>query len=99
MAAVFADFGLKNSVSMSALQHEAKEGTVDYFLHAGDISYDLFDNASEVGNEFMRVISDTFAKGHPYMVTVGNHGKQASTQSRKRLKEGRNGRGRKRRAD
>ena len=73
VAAVFADFGLVNDVSMGAMSQDAASQEVDYFLHAGDIAYDLMDNASEVGNEFMRRISDAFASTHPYMVTPGNH--------------------------
>jgi predicted phosphodiesterase len=72
-AAVFADFGLRNDVSMGHLIQDFQEGNVDYFVHAGDIAYNLMDNNSEVGNIFLRTVSDGFAKSAPYMVAPGNH--------------------------
>lgn len=72
IAAVYADFGLANDVSMKHLQDEGARGDFDYALHIGDISYDLFTNKSTVGNEFMRQVSDIY-RHKPLMVAAGNH--------------------------
>lgn len=72
IAAVYADFGLANDVSMKHLQDEGARGAFDYALHIGDISYDLFTNKSTVGNEFMRQVS-TIYQHKPLMVAAGNH--------------------------
>jgi hypothetical protein len=72
IAAVYADFGLANDVSMKHLQEEGARGAFDYALHIGDISYDLFTNKSTVGNEFMRQVSAVY-KHKPLMVAAGNH--------------------------
>ena len=68
-AAVFADFGLANDVSMGFI---TSDKDVDYMIHVGDIAYDLEDNNSTVGNEFMNIMSAQ-AQHTPYMVAVGNH--------------------------
>lgn len=72
IAAVYADFGLANDVSMAHLKDEGKRGAFDYALHIGDISYDLFTNKSTVGNEFMRQVSSVY-QHKPLMVATGNH--------------------------
>ena len=72
IAAVYADFGLANDVSMKHIQEEGLKGKFDYGLHIGDISYDLFTNKSTVGNEFMRQVSAVY-KHKPLMVAAGNH--------------------------
>jgi hypothetical protein len=72
IAAVYADFGLANDVSMKHLQEEGLREAFDYALHIGDISYDLFTNKSTVGNEFMRQVSAVY-KHKPLMVAAGNH--------------------------
>jgi hypothetical protein len=72
IAAVYADFGLANDVSMKHLQDEGRRGVFDYALHIGDISYDLLTNKSTVGNEFMRQVSEIY-QHKPLMVAAGNH--------------------------
>ena len=68
-AAIFADFGLVNDVSMDFI---TADEDIDYMIHVGDIAYDLDDMNSTVGNNFMNVISKK-TRHVPYMVAVGNH--------------------------
>ena len=69
VASVFADFGLVNDVSMDFIVADAD---IDYMIHVGDFAYDLNDNNSAVGNEFMQILSRK-TQTTPYMVAVGNH--------------------------
>jgi len=70
--AVYADFGLGNDESLSALIADAKNGGFDYVIHAGDWAYDLDDGNSVTGNKFMASVMP-YAATKPYMGTVGNH--------------------------
>lgn len=72
VAAVYADLGVYNGLSVSRLQHEAARGTFDYAIHIGDIAYDLFSDNSSVGNEYMNTMS-AITERIPLMVGEGNH--------------------------
>jgi len=74
VAAVYADYGLKNDVSMKHVTRESlgRNKDIDYVLHIGDIAYNLFDNDSAVGNEFMQLVSN-YSSRLPLMVAAGNH--------------------------
>lgn len=69
VAAVFADFGIQNDVSMRFITNDTG---FDYMLHVGDFAYDLNDENSTVGNRFMNEIGMS-AQSIPYMPAVGNH--------------------------
>ena len=68
-AAVFADFGLTNDVSMKFI---VEDEDVDYFLHAGDFAYDFESDSSKTGNKFMHKLHAR-TKHLPYMPVPGNH--------------------------
>lgn len=74
VAAVYADLGVYNGLSVNRLLHEANQSIFDYTLHIGDISYDLFSDNSSVGNTYMNMMEPITSK-FPLMVGEGNHEK------------------------
>lgn len=48
------------------------QGIFDYSIHIGDIAYDLFDDNSAVGNEYMDLMQ-SITQQYPLMVGEGNH--------------------------
>jgi hypothetical protein len=70
VVAVFADLGLYNGLSTSRLLNESIRHTFDYALHVGDMSYDLFSNASQVGNDYMNLMGPLM-QSKPLMVAAG----------------------------
>jgi hypothetical protein len=72
VAAVYADLGVFNGLSMDRLKKEATEGVYDYSVHIGDIAYDLYAEGSAVGNEFMELMASVTQR-YPLMIGEGNH--------------------------
>ncbi|CAJ0957279.1 unnamed protein product, partial [Mesorhabditis belari] len=70
--AVFGDMGSQNARSLGKIQEMVQKGDVDMVLHVGDMAYDMNENNSEMGDEFMRQIEPAAAY-IPYMTAVGNH--------------------------
>ncbi|CAJ0582446.1 unnamed protein product, partial [Mesorhabditis spiculigera] len=70
--AVFGDMGNQNARSLGKIQELVQRGELDMILHVGDMAYDMNEDHSEMGDEFMRQIEPAAAY-IPYMVAVGNH--------------------------
>ena len=72
IAAVFADFGYGNDISMPEILRASAAGEFDLILHAGDVAYDLDSSNSQTGNNYMNAIQPATAT-KPYMFATGNH--------------------------
>lgn len=70
--ATYGDFGYYNAQSLPRLIKESQDGHFDAILHIGDLGYDLIDNNSTRGDEYMRLI-EPMAAIVPYMTCPGNH--------------------------
>lgn len=70
--AVMADFGLENPVSLSSLQSDVEQGSIDCVVHVGDIAYDDYENNGKTGDLFLQMI-EPIAASVPYEVSQGNH--------------------------
>lgn len=69
---VFGDLGLKNGQSIPRLRSEVLSGKIDAIIHAGDMAYNMDDDESRIGDEFMRKL-EPIAAYLPYQVCTGNH--------------------------
>ncbi|XP_026332505.1 acid phosphatase type 7 isoform X1 [Hyposmocoma kahamanoa] len=71
-AAIYGDMGTDNAHSLPYLQDEAERDNFDLILHVGDFAYDMYEQQSRVGDQFMRQIQP-LAAIVPYMTCPGNH--------------------------
>lgn len=69
---MYADFGLKNDVSLKTLIADSEAGGFDYVVHAGDFAYDLDSSSSATGNGFMNAVQPYLAR-RPVLPSPGNH--------------------------
>lgn len=54
------------------IQNEAQRSKFDVIIHVGDFAYDMHEEDSRVGDQFMRQIQP-LAATVPYMTCPGNH--------------------------
>ncbi|XP_026332563.1 acid phosphatase type 7-like isoform X2 [Hyposmocoma kahamanoa] len=71
-AAIYGDMGVDNAQAIPYLQQEADTDSIHFILHLGDFAYDMNDDDSHRGDQFMQKIQP-FAAIVPFMVCPGNH--------------------------
>ncbi|XP_026332457.1 acid phosphatase type 7-like isoform X2 [Hyposmocoma kahamanoa] len=71
-AAIFGDLGVDNARALPYIQNEAQRSKFDVIIHVGDFAYDMHEEDSRVGDQFMRQIQP-LAATVPYMTCPGNH--------------------------
>ena len=71
--AVFGDFGLSNDIIMAQLAADVKANLFDFVHHVGDFAYDMEEQQSSVGNQFMQLASQNYAATIPIACVPGNH--------------------------
>ncbi|XP_026331992.1 acid phosphatase type 7-like [Hyposmocoma kahamanoa] len=70
--AIYGDMGVENAQAIPYLEQEAENNSIRFILHLGDFAYNMQDEDSRRGDEFMRQIQP-FATTVPFMVCPGNH--------------------------
>jgi len=70
--AVFGDLGLVNARVISPITEETTKKNFDMIIHVGDIGYNMEENESRLGDNFMQAIQP-IAAYTPYQVCPGNH--------------------------
>jgi hypothetical protein len=60
--AVIADMGYLNANSLDKLMFDSYTGRLDALLHAGDMAYNLDDDAGRVGDNYMRQMDPIVSK-------------------------------------
>ncbi|XP_026332479.1 acid phosphatase type 7-like [Hyposmocoma kahamanoa] len=71
-AVIYGDMGVENAHALPYLQQEAENSSLNFILHVGDFAYDMYEQNSKIGDQFMRQIQP-MAAIVPYMVCPGNH--------------------------
>lgn len=70
--ALYGDLGLVNDESLPYLSKDVEKDMYDVILHVGDISYDLYEENTKRGSDFMNAIENVAARV-PYLTVPGNH--------------------------